>query len=61
MTKKKLKTSDTKEDKDKSKESTSTTQTDPEMPPLEDVDALMRLKQFKFKKLSPTKKHYQKK
>ena len=32
MTKKKLETSDTKEDRDKSKESTSTTQTDPEIP-----------------------------
>ena len=61
MTKKKLKTSDTKEDRDKSKESTSTTQTDPEMSPLEDADALMRPKQFKFKKPTPTKKHYQKK
>ena len=61
MTKKKLKTSDTKEDRDKSKESTSTTQTDPEMPPLEDTDALTRPKQFKSKKPTPTKKHYQKK
>ena len=61
MTKKKLKTSDTKEDRDKSKESTSTTQTDSEMPPLEDADAPMRPKQFKFKKPTPTKKHYQKK
>ena len=63
--KKKLKTSDTKEDRDKSKESTSTTQTeapiDPEMPPLEDADAPTRPKQFKFKKPTPTKKHYQKK
>ena len=62
---KKLKTSDTKEDRDKSKESTSTTQTeapiDPEMPQLEDADAPMRPKQFKFKKPTPTKKHYQKK
>ena len=61
MTKKKFETSDTKEDRDKSKESTSTTQTDPEMPPLEDEDAPMRPKQFKFKKLTPTKKHHQKK
>ena len=61
MTKKKLETLDTKEDRDKSKESTSTTQKDPEMPPLEGVDAPMRPKQFKFKKLTPTKKHYQKK
>ena len=65
MTKRKIKTSDTKEDKNKSKESTSTTQTeipiDPEMPPLEDTDAPMRPKQFKFKKPTPTKKHYQKK
>ena len=65
MMMKKLKTLDTKEDRDKSKESTSTTQTeaalDPEMPPLEDTDAPMRLKQFKFKKPTPTKKHYQKK
>ena len=63
--KKKVKTSDTKENRDKSKESTSTTQTepptDPEMPPLEDEDALTRPKQFKFKKPTPTKKHYQKK
>ena len=46
-------------------ESTSTTQTeapiDAEMPPLEDADAPMRPKQFKFKKPTPTKKHYQKK
>ena len=65
MMKKKLETSDTKEDRDKSKESTSTTQTeapiDPEMPPLEDTDAPTRPKQFKFKKPTPTKKHYQKK
>ena len=65
MTKKKFETSDTTEDRDKSKESTSTTQTeapiDPEMPPLEDEDALTRPKQFKFKKPTPTKKHYQKK
>ena len=61
MTKKKLETSDTKEDRDKSKESTSTIQTDPEMPPLEDADAPTRPKKFKFKKLAPTKKHYQKK
>ena len=65
MMKKKLETSDTKEDRDKSKESTSTTRTeapiDPEMTPLEDADALTRPKQFKFKKLTPTKKHYQKK
>ena len=65
MMKKKLKTSDTKEDRDKSKESTLTTQTeapiDPEMPPLEDADAPMRPKHFKFKKPTPTKKHYQKK
>ena len=57
MTKKKVKTSDTKE----AKESTSPTQTDPDMPPLEDKDALMRPKQFKFKKPIPTKKHHQKK
>ena len=47
------------------KESTSTIQTeapiDPGMPPLEDADAPMRQKQFKFKKPTPTKKHYQKK
>ena len=65
MMKKKLKTSDTKEDRDKSKESTSTTQTeapiDPEMPPLEDADAPTRPKQFKFKKPTPTKKCYQRK
>ena len=65
MTKKKFETSDTKEDRDKSKESMSTTHTeapiDPEMPPLEDADAPTRPKQFKFKKLTPTKKHYQKK
>ena len=61
ITKKKLETSDTKEDRDKSKESTSTTQTDPEMPSLEDADPPTRPKQFKFKKLTPTKKHYQKK
>ena len=65
MTKEKLKTLDTKEDRDKSKESTSTTQTeapiDPEMPPLEDADAPTRPKQFKFKKPTSTKKHYQKK
>ena len=61
MTKKKLETSEPKEDRDKSKESTSITQTDPEMPPLKDADALTRLKQFKFKKPTPTKKHYQKK
>ena len=61
MTKKKLETLDTKEDRDKSKDSTSTTQTDPEMPPLEDVDAPTRPKQFKFKKPTSTKKHYQKK
>ena len=64
MTKKKFITWDTKEDS-KSKESTSTTQTetliDPEMPPLEDEDAPTRPKEFKFKKLTPTKKHYQKK
>ena len=54
---KKVETSDTKE----AKESTSPTQTDPEMPSLEDEDAPMRLKQFKFKKPIPTKKHYQKK
>ena len=64
MMKKKFETLDTKEDS-KSKESTSTTQTetpiDPEMPPLEDKDAPMRPKQFKFKKPTPTKKHYQKK
>ena len=65
MMKKKLETLDTKEDRDKSKEFTSTTQTeapiDPEMPPLEDTDAPTRPKQFKFKKPTPTKKHYQKK
>ena len=64
MTKKKFITSNTKEDS-KSKESTTTTQTktpiDPGMPPLEDKDAWMRPKQFKFKKPTPTKKHYQKK
>ena len=42
MMKKKLETSDTKEDRDKSKESTSTTQReapiDPEMPPLQRQD-----------------------
>ena len=54
-TKKKTKTSDTKE------ESTSPSQIDPEMPPLEDVGAPTRLKQFKFKKPIPTKKHHQKK
>ena len=53
--KKKVKTSDTKE----AKESTSPIQTDPEMPPLEDEDAPMRPKKFKFKK--PIKKHHQKK
>ena len=53
--KKKTKTLDTKE------ESTSPSQIDPEMPPLEDVDAPTRPKQFKFKKLIPTKKHHQKK
>ena len=53
-TKKKTKTSDTKE------ETTSPSQIDPEMPPLEDVDAPSRPKQFKFKK-PPTKKHHQKK
>ena len=56
MTKKKTKPSDTKE----AKESTSPIQTDPEMLPLEDVDAPTRLKQFKFKKPIPTKKHHQK-
>ena len=65
MVKKKLETSDTKEDRDKSKESTTSTQTetpiDPEMPPLEDADAPTRPKQFKFKKPRPIKKHYQKK
>ena len=61
MMMKKVETSDTKEARNKSKESTSPTQTDPEMPPLEDKDALMRLKQFKFKKPIPTKKHHQKK
>ena len=65
MMKKKFETSDTKENRDKSKESTSTTQTetpiDQEMPPLEEEDAPTRPKQFKFKKLTPTKKHYQKK
>ena len=54
-TKKKTKTSDTKE------EPTSPSQTDPEMPPLEDIDAPTRPKQFKFKKPLPTKKHHQKK
>ena len=57
MMKKKVKTSDTKE----AKESTSPTQTDPEMPPLDDEDALMRPKQFKCKKPITTKKHHQKK
>ena len=57
ITKKKVKTSDTKE----AKESTSPTQTDPEMLPLEDKDAPTRLKQFKFKKPIPTKKHHQRK
>ena len=57
MTKKKVETSDTKE----AKELTTPSQTDPEMPPLEDVDAPTRLKQFKFKKPIPTKKHHQKK
>ena len=57
MTKKKTKISDTKE----AKESTSPSQIDPEMPPLEDVDAPTRPKQFKFKKPIPTKKHHQKK
>ena len=65
MMKKKIETLDTKEDRDKSKESTSITQTeapiDPEMPPLEDADAPTRPKQFKFKKPTPMKKHYQKK
>ena len=55
MTKKKVKTSDTKE----AKESTSPSQTDPEMLPLEDEDAPTRPKQFKFKKPIPTKKHHQ--
>ena len=54
-TKKKIETSDTKE------EPTSPSQIDPEMPPLEDVDAPTRPKQFKFKKPTPTKKHHQKK
>ena len=54
-TKKKTETSATKE------ESTSPSQIDPEMPPLEDVDAPTRPKQFKFKKPIPTKKHHQKK
>ena len=57
MTKKKAKTMDTKQ----AKESTSPSQTDPEMPPLEGVDAPTRPKQFKFKKPIPTKKHHQKK
>ena len=57
MTKKKAETSDTKQ----AKESTSPSQTDPEMPPLEDVDAPTSPKQFKFKKPIPTKKHHQKK
>ena len=57
MTKKKVKTSDTKE----AKESTSPSQTDPEMPLLEDEDAPTKPKQFKFKKPIPTKKHHQKK
>ena len=57
MTKKKVKTSDTKE----AKESTSPSQTDPEIPPLEDNDAPTRQKQFKFKKPIPTKTHHQKK
>ena len=54
-TKKKTETSDTKE------EPTSPSQIDPEMPPLEDVDAPTRPKQFKFKKPIPTKKHHHKK
>ena len=54
-TKKKTETSDTK------KEPTSPSQIDPEMPPLEDIDAPTRPKQFKFKKPIPTKKHHQKK
>ena len=54
-TKKKIETSDTKE------EPTSPSQIDPDMPPLEDIDAPTRPKQFKFKKLIPTKKHHQKK
>ena len=53
-TKKKVETLDTKE----VKELTSPSQTDPEMPPLEDVDAPTRPKQFKFKKPIPTKKHH---
>ena len=58
--------SGTKEDKDQEKDSPSSrTQTeapiDPEMLPLEDADAPTRPKQFKLKKLTPTKKHYQKK
>ena len=53
-TKMKIKTSDTKE------EPTPPSQIDPDMPPLEDVDA-PRPKQFKFKKPIPTKKHHQKK
>ena len=57
MTKKKTKTSDTKE----AKESTSPSQIDPGMPPLEDVDTPTRPKQFKIKKPIPTKKHHQKK
>ena len=57
MMKKKVKTSDTKE----TKESTSPTQTDPKMPPLEDKDAPMSTKQFKFEKPIPTEKHHQKK
>ena len=67
MTKKKLKMMGTKEDKDQEKESrpSSTTETeapvDPEMPPLEDTDEPMKPKQFKFKKPTPTKKHYKKK
>ena len=56
-TKKKTKTSDTKE----AKESTSPSQIDSDMPPLEDVDTPTRPKQFKFKMPIPTKKHHQKK
>ena len=54
MTKRKTKTSDTKEARNQH-------HPDPEMLPLEDVDAPTRPKQFKFKKPILTKKHHQKK
>ena len=57
MPKKKTKTSDTKE----AKKSTSPSQTDPEMPPLEDIVTPTKPKQFKFEKPIPTKKHHQEK